>query len=117
MIPWEELNLGNKPILAKGSIVLYVTEALDQPNYTDAGDYMLEQMVTNNVITPLDNEHYRLCKITPARVRDMERVPRALRATYKLIRFKEQTFFTLSNRKLDVEAIISVHSALSKVVV
>jgi len=118
MIPMGELTVyESAPIRQKNSILFFVDQALDHPTYVDAGEWLIETMVDANVIQPTDNNRFRLVRRTPARLRDMERIPRCLWATYKLITEKEGQFHTLSNRELRPETIVSVSYALEKVVI
>lgn len=118
MIPMEELNVyESAPIMQKNSILSFVNRALDHPTYVDAGEWLLEAMVGSNVIRPSDNGGFKLVRRTPARLRDVELIPRCLWATYKLITEKEGQFYTLSNRELRPETVVSVSFALEKVVV
>jgi hypothetical protein len=118
MIPMGELNVyESAPIRQRNSILSFVDQALDHPVYVDAGAWLLEAMVDANVIRPTDNNEFRLVRRTPARLRDIERIPRCLWATYKLMTEKEGQFYTLSNRELRPETIVSVSFALEKVVV
>ena len=116
MIPWEKLNLGlKKPNLAKKSLHYYVHHALAQPYFVNAGEWMLYNMMEDEVIERTEGENFRLCRITEARRMQMKMIPRALRAMYALSANEGEILFTHTNKVVDPEVIVSVVVALDRV--
>lgn len=114
MIPWEELNLGERPKLAEKSLHYYVHHALNQPHFVDAGEWMLYTMVKQGVMEQ-KGETYRFYKMTPARRCQLQTIPRAVQSMYNLSFAYDEAFQTEEGTMLSLETIDSVLKALNKV--
>jgi hypothetical protein len=76
-----------QPRLVKGTIAHIVNEAVQQPRFVDAGEWMLESMVLSNIITKSTNNEgtYTLLRATSARREAMEQIPKLLTAWYLVL--------------------------------
>lgn len=113
MIPWEKLNLGERPKLVEKSLHYYVHHALSQPYFVDAGEWMLYTMVKQEVIEQ-NGETYRFCRMTPAKRHQLEVIPRAIQAMYHLWVEHEIKFSNSENEVIGLATIESVNEALYK---
>jgi len=76
-----------QPRLVKGTIAHIVNEAVQQPRFVDAGEWMLESMMLSNIITKSKNNEgtYTLLRATSARREAMEQIPKLLTAWYLVL--------------------------------
>lgn len=114
MIPWEELNLGERPMLREKSLYYYVHHALNQPHFVDAGEWMLYSMVKAKILEK-DGNTYRFCRMTPARQRQLIVLPRAVQSMYNLTFAYGEEFETNEGEVLSLMTIDSVLKGLNKV--
>jgi len=76
-----------QPRLVKGTIAHIVNEAVQQPRFVDAGEWMLESMMLSNIIAKSKNKEgtYTLLRATSARREAMEQIPKLLTAWYLVL--------------------------------
>jgi len=76
-----------QPRLVKGTIAHIVNEAVQQPRFVDAGEWMLESMMLSNIITKSKNNEgtYTLLRATSARREAMKQIPKLLTAWYLVL--------------------------------
>lgn len=109
-----------QPRLVKGTIAHIVNEAVQQPRFVDAGEWMLESMKLSNIITASTNDDgkYTLLRATSARREAVEKIPKLLTAWYLILSNpSEDSTIPADLSDFDVEQLSSVIMSFDLVVV
>jgi hypothetical protein len=109
-----------QPRLVKGTIAHIVNEAVQQPRFVDAGEWMLESMRLSKIIAANTNDDgkYNLLRATRARRQAVEQIPKLLTAWYLILSNpSEDSTIPADLADFDVEQLSSVIMSFDLVVV
>ena len=115
---WKKFELGRAANLRRRTVAWHVNNAMNQTT-TSAGPLLLDGMIENNIIAQR-GEQYVLIRRTPARVRDVNRLPIMIGICIQLLAREREGFefdSGLEDSWKDFDKLIGVRDALNSIVV
>ncbi len=88
---WKSYNLGQAPVLRRGTVAWHVDDAMKHSGKLSSGQHLLLSMMNNNILK-YKNKQVVLVRRTPARIRDCKRFRTLLAACIKDVHRHEEGF-------------------------
>lgn len=108
-------------LVTNTTIAWFVNEALQKPHFVDAGEWMIQTMIDNNIICRVNEQkkQYSLCnRVTKAKKLAKEKIPQMLRALYWCLEEPTSDSIRLPEAcKLSSEQVVSIIMAFDSLVI
>ena len=115
---WKSFDVGRAPVLRMGTVAWHVNTVMNCDEL-NAGELLLNKMAQDNILKQR-NGKWVFVRLTPARTRDVKRLPQVLAACIQLLHRDKEGFREISALPVpwrDFKKMYEVKCALESIVV